>query len=98
MRQTFFFAAAAALAGALTLPMFEQTAPPRVVDLSGSWGYAIGNSFSPTGTAAEAGTPADGVPYQPWALALMKSRRTMAGPNATFETRVGAGLEVAGAT
>jgi hypothetical protein len=64
------------------------------VDLSGSWGYAIGGSFSPKGGPADAGTPADGVPYQPWALARLKSRKTMSGPNATFETRVGAGLNI----
>src|SRR5581483_11621266 len=57
-------------------------------------GYAIGNSFSPKGTAQDAGTPADGVPYQPWALDLMKKRRTMAGPNATFDSRGGDNLQV----
>lgn len=93
-------AAAATMLAALTLPSFAQrTAQPRrvatPVDLSGNWGYAVGNSFSPKGTAQDAGTPADGVPYQPWALALMKSRKTMAGPNATFNTRSSATLETA---
>jgi hypothetical protein len=63
------------------------------VDLSGNWGYAIGGSFSPKGGPADAGTPADGVPYQPWALAMLKSRKTMSGPNATFDTRVGDNLQ-----
>lgn len=98
MRNVWTAAAVSLMTAAL--PLLAQTTPSQpartAVDLSGSWGYAIGNSFSPTGTAQDAGTPADGVPYQPWALALMKSRRTMAGPNATFETRVGAALEVTG--
>jgi hypothetical protein len=68
------------------------------VDLSGNWGYGIGSSYSPKGAAADIGTPADGVPYQPWALAKLKSRRTMSGPNATFDTRVGAKLEVTDTT
>lgn len=62
------------------------------VDLSGNWGYAIGGSFSPKGGPADVGTPADGVPYQPWALEKLKSRKTMSGPNATFATRVGSSL------
>jgi hypothetical protein len=90
---------------ALVLAIFALTAWPVLaqqtgtyVDLSGNWGYAIGNSFSPKGGAQDAGTPADGVPYQPWALAKLKSRRTMSGPNATFETRVGPALEVTDTT
>lgn len=91
--------AAVVLMAAVTFPVLVLTArqsqPAAThVDLSGNWGYAIGNSFSPKGTAQDAGTPADGVPYQPWALALMKARSTMAGPNATFRSREGAGLEV----
>jgi hypothetical protein len=94
-------AAACAALVALTLPLLAQSAQPRPaapVDLSGSWGYAVGNSFSPTGTAQDAGTPADGVPYQPWAVALMKSRKTMSGPNATFNTRNSATLETTDTT
>jgi hypothetical protein len=91
-------AALALIAIALALPVFAQRGaqpnPPQGrVDLSGSWGYAIGGSFSPKGTAQDAGTAADGVPYQPWALALMKTRKTMSGPNATFGTRDTATLE-----
>src|SRR2546422_11240344 len=93
---------AAAVFALLTLPLFAQTAAqPKAaapVDLSGSWGYAVGNSFSPKGTAQDAGTPADGVPYQPWALALMKSRKTMTGPNATFNTRNASTLETSDTT
>ena len=77
--------------------VLAQTAPPAPdarVDLSGNWGYAIGNSFSPRGTAQDAGTPADGVPYQPWALAKMKTHRPMAGPAATFASRSGSDLNV----
>lgn len=89
--------AAIALITAAGLPLMAQTTASRAgaqVDLSGNWGYAIGNSFSPRGTAQEAGTAADGVPYQPWTLALMKTRRTMAGPNATFDSRAGDALDV----
>ena len=89
-------AAAIALTTMTLMPVRAQTTQPRTVapvDLSGNWGYAVGNSFSPKGTAQDAGTPEDGVPYQPWALALMKSRRTMAGPTATFDTRGGDSLD-----
>jgi hypothetical protein len=90
--------AAVAVVAVLTLPALAQNGPAArataTVDLSGNWGYAVGNSFSPKGNAQDAGTPADGVPYQPWALERLKSRRTMAGPNATFATRDGAALEV----
>jgi hypothetical protein len=65
------------------------------VDLSGSWGYNIGTSFSPKGGNADVGTPADGVPYQPWALAKLKSRKANTGPNATFDTRQGKALDLA---
>src|SRR5678816_3216237 len=82
------------------VPLLAQTAAQQAahVDLSGSWGYAVGNSFSPKGTAQDAGTPADGVPYQPWALALMKTRKTMSGPNATFNTRDSGTLETTNVT
>jgi hypothetical protein len=87
-------AAAAAALIAATAPALAQTAQAgAAVDLSGNWGYAIGNSFSPKGTAQDAGTPADGVPYQPWALEKFKSHHTMSGPNATFASR-DASLEV----
>jgi hypothetical protein len=80
-------------------PQAAKTEPtqPRSsqhVDLSGNWGYAIGGSYSPKGGPADVGTPNDGVPYQPWALAKLKSRKTMSGPNATFATRVGPGLDI----
>jgi hypothetical protein len=95
--RTIVAAARVALIAAATVPILAQTAPPRAaatpVDLSGNWGYAIGNSFSPRGTAQDAGTPADGVPYQPWALEKFKSHHTMSGPNATFASR-DANLEV----
>ncbi len=68
------------------------------VDLTGNWGYAIGGSFSPKGGPNDVGTPGDGIPYQPWALAKLKSRKTMSGPNATFDTRVGADLETTEST
>ena len=86
MRAICATAAALVLTTALALAQTTQRASGQV-DLSGNWGYAIGNSFSPKGTAADAGTPADGVPYQPWALAQFKSHHTMAGPNATFASR-----------
>ena len=47
---------------------------------------------SPKGGDKDIGTPADGVPYQPWALAKMKSLKPRAGPNLTTEVRVGADL------
>jgi hypothetical protein len=68
------------------------------VDLSGVWGN-LGNSvpaagskqtegpyqLSPKGTMKDAGTPADGVPYQPWAMAKLQSERPPSGPRATFD-------------
>jgi hypothetical protein len=68
------------------------------VDLSGTWGYGLGGSFSPKGGPGDVGTPADGVPYQPWALAKLKSVKTASGPNATFDTRAGADLKLTSTT
>lgn len=64
----------------------SATARPHV-DLSGDWGYGIGLSFGPgeeTG-GLKAGTAADKTPYQPWALAKMKSERLGRGTGGTFE-------------
>ncbi len=97
-----FTLVAVALSTAVTSPGLAQTAAQSraaatPVDLSGNWG-AIGRSFSPKGGPQDAGTPADGVPYQPWALAKLKSQRTMIGPNATFATRTGSTLEATDTT
>src|SRR2546423_5560111 len=59
------------------------TAPQRAasagtadqVDLSGNWGFGLGTNFSQKGGAMDVGTPADGVPYQPWALKTLLSER-----------------------
>ncbi len=72
--------------------------PGTHVDLAGNWGYMIGVSFSPKGGAMDAGTPRDGVPYQPWALEKFKSRNARAGPTATDATRVGPDLQTVSET
>jgi hypothetical protein len=68
------------------------------VDLSGVWGN-LGSSvpaagaaqpsgpymLSPKGTMQDAGTTADGVPYQPWAMKKLLSERPPSGPRATFD-------------
>src|ERR1041385_8916202 len=69
-----------------------QTSPPpktaagaqaAVPDLSGDWNAGAGASWNPKdrgGNILE-----DGTPYQPWALAKLKSERPGFGANATFE-------------
>lgn len=68
------------------------------VDLSGVWGN-LGSSvpaagaphaegpylLSPKGSMKDAGTPADGVPYRPWAITKLNSERPPGGPHATFD-------------
>jgi hypothetical protein len=57
-----------------------------IPDLSGNW-LAGGSSFSVTDPGGKfAGTPKDDTPYQPWALAKLKSERPETGPHATFDT------------
>lgn len=69
------------------------------VDLSGVWGNlgaavpAAGAAqpagpymLSPKGTMQDAGTPADGVPYQPWAMKKLLAERPPSGPRATFDS------------
>jgi len=68
------------------------------VDLSGVWGNLGGSvpisggeqpagpyMLSPKGTMKDAGTPADGIPYQPWAISKLMSERPPSGPRATFD-------------
>lgn len=55
------------------------------VDLSGNWGFGFGTNFSQKGGPMDVGTPADGVPYQPWALAKLLTERPESGPRATFD-------------
>ncbi|MBZ5661319.1 MAG: hypothetical protein LAO08_13010 [Acidobacteriia bacterium] len=69
------------------------------VDLSGVWGNLGGSvpaagaeqpkgpyMMSPKGTMQDAGTPADGVPYQPWAMKKLLAERPPSGPRATFDS------------
>jgi hypothetical protein len=90
------FAAAIALVALVPFPsvMLAQTPAPAKptnqshVDLAGDWGYGIGRAFGldeekDTG-AGKAGTAQDKTPYQPWALAKMKSERFGRGEEGTF--------------
>ena len=71
----------------------QTTAPPPeakkpatkepVPDLSGNWNSGAGASWNPSDRGAK--RLEDGTPYQPWALAKLKSERPGFGPNATFE-------------
>jgi hypothetical protein len=62
----------------------QPTSAPHV-DLSGIWTIGGAFSLSPKGGTMDAGTPADGIPYQPWALEKFKQQRTASGPNANFD-------------
>jgi hypothetical protein len=66
------------------LPAAEKAqSAGHLPDLSGVWlgrGIQTYNPDDPMGKTLE-----DGTPYQPWALAKLKSQRPGAGPNGTFE-------------
>jgi hypothetical protein len=78
-------------AGPLGAINTQGVPPPRAsmtgvpVDLSGIWTIGGGASLSPKGGTMDAGTPADGIPYQAWALQKFKEQRTAAGPNSNFD-------------
>ena len=68
----------------------QRAATASVPDLSGDWNSGAGASWNPSdrnGRIIE-----DGTPYQPWALAKVKSERTSFGPNATFENSTDPGI------
>jgi hypothetical protein len=87
---------AAALLALVALPSFTRAqtaaaapeakkaaAKETVPDLSGNWNSGAGASWNPSDRAGK--RLEDGTPYQPWALAKLKSERPGFGPNATFE-------------
>jgi len=66
-----------------TTPAKKAATNGAVPDLSGDWNSGAGASWNPSdrgGMHLE-----DGTPYQPWALAKLKSERPGFGANATFE-------------
>lgn len=86
---------AVTLAAVLTLPLrapaqtgatpssAKQPAAATIPDLSGDWNSGAGASWNPkdrNGRLLE-----DGTPYQPWALAKLKTERPGFGANATFD-------------
>jgi hypothetical protein len=64
-----------------------QTAPVRVPDLSGIWGFGIGVSLGPgedTGPS-KSGLPDDAAPYKPETRAKLMAERPPMGPRTTFD-------------
>jgi len=61
----------------------DAAAQARIPDLSGDWNAGGGASWNPSDRAGR--ILEDGTPYQPWALAKVKSERPGFGPNATFD-------------
>jgi hypothetical protein len=102
-----FLANAGSLWAQAAAPSGDSQKPSgEFVDLSGVWGN-LGSSvpaagagrtegpylLSPKGTMKDAGTPADGVPYLPWALTKMNSERPPGGPHATFDRSTDPNIE-----
>jgi hypothetical protein len=61
----------------------KAAAKEPVPDLTGDWNSGAGASWNPSDRGGK--LLEDGTPYQPWALAKLKSERPGFGANATFE-------------